>query len=152
LGRVRARAVGDRFRNAEGSTLLLVIFAVLLALAVLLGTVSASSLYLERKRLFLLADSAALAASQNFALESVAVDVAQRRLTFRLTPTDVVQASRAYLAAAGARGVRLVSASTPDGVTAEVRVASTWHPPVIGLFMPRGVPLEALGRARGTFF
>jgi len=141
-----------RLRNAEGSTLLLVIFAVLLAVAVLLGTVSASSLYLERKRLLLLADGAALAASQSFALESVAVDVAQRRLTFRLTPTDVAQASRAYLAAADARGVRLVSASAPDGVTAEVRVASVWHPPVVGLFLPRGVALEATGRARGTFF
>jgi uncharacterized membrane protein len=152
LGRVTVRSVGDRFRNAEGSTLLLVIFAVLLALAVLLGTVAASSLYIERKRLYLVADGAALAASQNFALDSVAVDIAQRRLTFRLTQKDVVQASRAYLAAADTRGVRLVSASTPDGVTAEVRVASTWHPPVVGFFMPRGIPLEATGRARGTFF
>lgn len=149
---MKVRAVGDRFRNAAGSTLLLVIFAVLLALAVLLGTVAASSLYLERKRLFLVADGAALAASQNFALDSVAVDIAQRRLTFRLTQKDVVEASRVYLAAADAPGVRLVRASTPDGVTAEVRVASTWHPPVVGFFMPRGIRLEATGRARGTFF
>jgi uncharacterized membrane protein len=128
------------------------ICAVLLALAVVLGTVSASSLYLERKRLFLLADGAALAASQNFALQNVAVDVAQRQLTFRLTTTDVLQGSRAYLTAADARGVRIVSATTPDGVTAEVSVAATWHPPVIGFFMPGGVRLEATARARGTFF
>ena len=141
-----------RGRNTEGSTLLLVIFAVLLAVAVLLGTVAASSLYLERKRLFLIADGAALAASQNFSLQNVVVDVAQRRLTFRLTTTDVLQGSRAYLTAADARGVGIVSATTPDGVTAEVSVASTWHPPVIGVFMPGGVRLEATARARGTFF
>lgn len=141
-----------RARNTEGSTLLLVIFAVLLAVAVLLGTVAASSLYLERKRLFLLADGAALAASQNFSLQNVAVDSAQRRLTFRLTTTDVLQGSRAYLSGAEARGVRIVTATTPDGVTAEVRVAATWHPPVIGVFMPGGVRLEATARARGTFF
>ena len=114
-----------RCRNREGSTLLLVIFAVLLALAVLLGTVSASSLYLERKRLFLVADGAALAASQNFALDSVAVDLAQRRLTFRLTAADVVEASRAYLADAEVRGVRLVSASTPDGAEHEMAVGAS---------------------------
>ena len=141
-----------RGRNTEGSTLLLVIFAVLLAVAVLLGTMAASSLYLERKRLFLLADGAALAASQNFALQNVAVDAAQRRLTFGLTSTDVLQGSRAYLTAAEARGVRIVSATTPDGVTAEVSVAVTWHPPVIGVFMSGGVRLEATARARGTFF
>jgi uncharacterized membrane protein len=149
---MRVRAVCSRFRNSEGSTLLLLIFTVLLAVAVLLGTVAASSLYLERKRLFLLADGAALAASQNFALQNVAVDVAQRQLTFRLTTTDVLQGSRAYLTAADARGVRIVSATTPDGVTAEVSVAATWHPPVIGVFMPGGVRLEATARARGTFF
>jgi hypothetical protein len=82
----------------------------------------------------------------------VAVDVAQRQLTFRLTTTDVLQGSRAYLTAADARGVRIVSATTPDGVTAEVSVAATWHPPVIGFFMPGGVRLEATARARGTFF
>ena len=146
------RSLIARCRNAEGSTLLLVIFAVLLAVAVLLGTVAASSLYLERKRLFLIADGAALAASQNFALQNVAVDIAQRRLTLRLTTTDVLQGSRAYLTAADARGVRIVSATTPDGVTAEVSVAATWHPPVIGVFMPGGVRLEATARARGTFY
>ena len=141
-----------RFRRAEGSTLLLVIFAVLLSAAVLLGTVSAASLYLERKRLFLVADGAALAASQNFALDQVTVDVSGGRLTFRLTNTDVMAGSRAYLSAADAQGVKIMSAVTPDGVTAEVRVASTWHPPVVGIFMPQGVRLEAIGRARGTFF
>jgi uncharacterized membrane protein len=149
---VNARSLIARCRNAEGSTLLLVIFAVLLAVAVLLGTVAASSLYLERKRLFLLADGAALAASQNFSLQNVAVDAAQRRLTFRLSTSDVLQGSLAYLTAADARGVRIVSATTPDGVTAEVSVAATWHPPVIGVFMPGGVRLEATARARGTFY
>jgi hypothetical protein len=130
----------------------MVIFAVVLALGVLLGTVSASSLYLERKRLFLVADGAALAASQNFALDSVVVDGAAHTLTYRLTAQDVVSASRALLSLAGAEGIRLVGATSPDGVTAIVRMASTWHPPLLGIFFTSGIPLEVTAQARGTFF
>ncbi len=145
-------SVHSRWRGSEGSTLLMVIFSVVLALGVLLGTVSASSLYLERKRLFLVADGAALQASQNFALDSVVVDTEARTLTYRLTSQDVVAASRALLSLAGAEGIRLVGATSPDGVTAVVRMASTWHPPVVGIFFPSGIPLEVTAQARGTFF
>ena len=145
------RALG-RMKSAEGSTLLMVIFSVVLSLGVLLGTVSASSLYLERKRLFLVADGAALAASQSFALDSVVVDVAAHTLRYRLTSTDVVSASRAFLRTTDVRGIRLVAATSPDGVTAVVRLSSTWRPPVVGVFFPRGVPLEVTAQARGTFF
>ena len=130
----------------------MVIFSVVLALGVLLGTVSASSLYLERKRLFLVADGAALAASQSFALDSVVVDPTTHTLRYRLTASDVVSASRAFLRTADARGIRLVSATSPDGLTAVVHMTSTWRPPVVGVFFPAGVSLEVSAQARGTFF
>lgn len=130
----------------------MVIFSVVLALGVLLGTVSASSLYLERKRLFLAADGAALAASQNFSLDSVVVNPTTHTLSYRLTAFDVVVASRSFLRTADARGVRLVAATSPDGVTAVVRMSSTWRPPVVGVFFPAGVRLEVTAQARGTFF
>ena len=130
----------------------MVIFSVVLAFGVLLGTVSASSLYLERKRLFLIADGAALAASQSFALDSVVVDTTTHTLRYRLTATDVLSASRAFLRTTEARGIRLTAATSPDGVTAVVRLSSIWRPPVIGVFFPRGVQLEVTAQARGTFF
>jgi uncharacterized membrane protein len=130
----------------------MVIFSVVLALAVLLGTVSASSLYLERKRLFLIADGAALAASQSFALDSVVVDVAAHTLRYRLTSADVRSAIQYFLAQVGAREIRLVTATSPDGVTAVVRLSSTWRPPLVGIFFPTGVPIEVTAQARGTFY
>ncbi len=142
----------DRMKSAEGSTLLMVIFSVVLSLGVLLGTVSASSLYLERKRLFLVADGAALAASQSFTLDSVVVDTAAHALRYRLTSTDVVSASQAFLRTADGRGIRLVAATSPDGATAVVRLSSRWRPPIVGVFFPAGVLLEVTAQARGTFF
>ena len=130
----------------------MVIFSVVLAVGVLLGTISASSLYLERKRLFLVADGAALAASQSFSLDSVVVDATTHTLRYRLTSSDVVSASRSFLRAADARGVRLVAATSPDGVSAVVRLASTWRPPLVGVFFPAGIPLEVTAQARGSFF
>jgi hypothetical protein len=130
----------------------MVIFSVVLALAVVLGTVSASSLYLERKRLFVIADGAALAASQSFSLDSVVVDPTTHTLRYHLNSSDVVSASRSFLRAADARGARLVAASSPDGVTAVVRLGSTWRPPLVGVFFPAGIPLEVTAQARGSFF
>jgi uncharacterized membrane protein len=55
----------------DGSTLILTVFYGFLALVLILVVVAASSLYLERKRLFTLADGAALAGAEAFPLESV---------------------------------------------------------------------------------
>jgi uncharacterized membrane protein len=141
-----------QWKASDGSTLLMVIFSVVLAVGVLLGTVSASSLYLERKRLFVIADGAALAASQSFSLDGVVVDSTTHTLRYSLTSSDVVSASRSFLRAAESRGIRLVAATSPDGVTAVVRLASTWRPPLVGVFFPAGIPIEVTAQARGTFF
>ena len=39
-------------------------------------------------------------------------------------------------------------AGTPDGVSARVTVADTWRPPIITLFVPDGVALEATATSR----
>lgn len=42
----------------------------------------------------------------------------------------------------------LTAAGTPDGVTARVTVAAQWHPPLVSLFVPDGVPLESTATSR----
>jgi len=136
----------------QGSVLLMVIFGVALSLAVILGAVSAASLYLERKNLYLLADGAALAASQSFALSSVTVNSSTHELAYRLTDADVWAASRRYLAELStSRSVKLVSATCPDGQTAVVRLDTVWQPPVVSMFLPQGIRIFATARARGGF-
>ena len=62
---------GRRIRDEDGSTLPLIIFYAALSLALILLVVAATSLYLERKRLFTLADGASLVGAESFSLGDV---------------------------------------------------------------------------------
>jgi len=42
----------------------------------------------------------------------------------------------------------LVSASTPDGTSARVTVRLRWRPPVLSLFVPDGVGMDATATTR----
>ena len=42
----------------------------------------------------------------------------------------------------------ITAAGTPDGVTARVTVAAEWHPPLVSVFVPDGVPLESTATSR----
>jgi hypothetical protein len=57
-----------------------------------------------------------------------------------------VQADAIVVAVGG--GAVLLSAGTPDGVSSRVTVADTWRPPVMTVFVPDGVPLEATATSR----
>ena len=61
-----------RMRDDEGSILPLTIFYGVLSLVLILLVVAATSLYIERKRLFTLADGAALVGAEAFPLDAVA--------------------------------------------------------------------------------
>ncbi len=126
----------------EGSVLLLTLGYAVLAIAVILVCVDATSLYLAQKRLDSLADAAALAGADGFTLvvhddEPVAV----------LVEEGVRDQAESIVAAVGG-GAVLLSAGTPDGVSARVTVADTWHPPVITVFVPDGVALQATATSR----
>jgi uncharacterized membrane protein len=128
--------------DEEGSVLLLTLGYAVLALVALLVCVAATSLYLAQKRLDALADAAALAAADGFEL-TVAGDEPVARLT------DASVRTQAELMVADVGGdARLVSAGTPDGVSARVTVAGTWHPPVVTFFVPDGVALESTATSR----
>lgn len=142
-----ARGALKRLRDArpaddEGSILILTLGYAVLAIAVILVCVDATSLYLAQKRLDALADAAALAGADGFVLVA---ESGQPRA--ELTDEGVREQAAALVGDVGVDAV-IVDAGTPDGVSARVTVADTWRPPVIALFVPDGVALEATATSR----
>src|SRR5690606_25313876 len=91
MKRMRAALAAD-----DGSTLPLVAFFGMLGLAVVLIVTAATSLYLEKKRLFTVADGAALVGAEAFELDSVSFTPDGPRPT--LESDDVAAAAADYLA------------------------------------------------------
>ena len=134
----RARAAEDD----DGSVLILTLGYAVLAIAVILVCVDATSLYLAQKRLDALADAAALAGADGFTL---VIERGEPRA--ELTDDGVRDQADALIGDVGG-GVAVVDAGTPDGVSARVTVAGTWRPPIVALFVPDGVALEATATSR----
>ncbi|MFE6967547.1 pilus assembly protein TadG-related protein [Agromyces sp. NPDC057679] len=143
----RTRHVGEE----SGSTMLLTIFFCVLGLALILVVASATSLYLDRKRLFTLADGAALAAAEAWALDDVSVDDGE--FTLELDDTEASRAATAYLGDAVHEldGLELVAAESPDGRTATVTLRAVWNAPIDTEFIPVEVPIEVTATARSVF-
>jgi hypothetical protein len=145
------RARRRRDGREDGSTLPLILVFGLIALALVLVVAAATDLYLERKRLFTLADGAALVGAESFRLDEVRADPTGVRPLLR--DDEVRAAVDEYLAdepADGFRDLRLVEASTPDGRSAAVTVSATWEPPVPLPFLPDGVRLRTTATARSV--
>lgn len=126
----------------EGSVLILTIGYAVLAIAVVLVCVDATSLYLAQKRLDSLADAAALAGADGFTLT-----VVDDEPVASLTGDDVHAQADAIVTAVGG-GVVLLSAGTPDGLSARVTVADTWRPPVLTVFVPDVLALQSTATSR----
>jgi hypothetical protein len=140
-------------RDDDGSILPLTIFYGLLSLALILMVVAATSLYIERKRLFTLADGAALAGAEAFDLDAVTHDGSTP--SAQLDSADVHDAVADYLADSSASGfdaLQLTEADSPDGASATVRIAATWHPPVVSLLVPDGIRIEVRSTARSVLW
>jgi len=133
----REHAAGD-----DGSVLILTLGYAVLALAVILVCTAATSLYLAQKQLDAVADAAALAAADGFELSVVGGEPVAT-----LTDAGVRREALAMIGGIG-DDARLVSATTPDGVSARVTVAGEWHPPIVTVFVPDGVALEATATSR----
>lgn len=142
-----------RLRSEEdGSTIPLVAGFGVLALALVLVVAAASSLYLERKRLFTLADGAALVGAEAFDLDEV--DPTERGLRPELEPVDVQAAVAEYLggtATGSFEGLVLEQATTVDGRSATVTLSAIWRPPVVAVFFPEGMRIETTALARSVF-
>lgn len=147
MRRLRAALVAD-----EGSTLPLVAFYAMLGLLVVLLVTAATSLYLEKKRLFTVADGAALVGAEAFELDAVSLTPTGPRPL--LVSDDVARAVADYLGgnpAPDLAGLTVERAFTADGLSATVTVSSSWHPPVVTLFVPEGLRIEATATARSVF-
>ena len=139
-------------RDDDGSILPLTIFYGFLALVLVLLVVAATSLYLERKRLFTLADSAALVGAESFSLSDVAA--AGERTRPILRSSDVASAVTAFVSTAPAsefESLSVDSARTDDGRSATVELSAYWRPPLVSLLVPDGFRIEVTAVARSVF-
>jgi uncharacterized membrane protein len=146
------RRIGHRVKSDEGgSTLLLAIFYCFLGLSIVIVVASATTLYLERKRLFTVADGAALAAAEAWALDAVRID--GDRLAITLDDAEVRRAAADYLADAttGLDDLELVRAASDDGRSATVTVRAIWRAPIHTELVPVAVPIEVTVTARSVF-
>ena len=140
-------------KRDDGSTLPLTIFYGVLSLVLVLLVVAATSLYLERKRLFTLADGAALVGAEAFDLAAVRETPAGFRPT--LDSPDVAAAVSAYLSTAPTADLaqlRLERAESVDGRSATVELSAYWRPPVLTVLVPEGLRIEVTSVARSVFF
>ncbi|ALJ20010.1 pilus assembly protein TadG-related protein [Microbacterium sp. No. 7] len=132
---------GPLHRDEAGTILPLVLGYAVLSLVLLFVCVNATSLYLAQKRADGIADAAAVAAA-----DGVALVVRDGVATAALTDAEVSAQARHVVDAV--RDVELVAASTPDGASVRVTVATRWHPPIVSPFVPGGVALEATATSR----
>jgi len=133
----------------RGSMLPLFGGAAVLAIVIIFGVSAATSLLIERQRLFALADTAALVGSESF-------DPAQ----LTLTPAGIVvplESGRvrdsvvSFLSTntwSEFESLRLESARTPDGRHVEVELSSLWRPPLVSAFFPEALRVSATARSQ----
>lgn len=141
-----------RLRDDDGSTLPLVAGFGALGLVLVLVAAAASSLYLERKQLFTLADGAALVGAEAFELADVTL--VDGRPSVDLDPSDVRRDVARFLAETpngGFEALVLESATTPDGASARVTLSAVWRPPVVAVLFPEGMRIETTATARSVF-
>jgi hypothetical protein len=139
-------------RRDDGSTLPLVIFYGLLGIVVVLLVTAATSLYLEKKRLLALADGAALVGAESFDLTDVSITPTGPRPA--LESSDVASAVAEYLDGPHSsrfEQLAIDAAFTPDGRSATVTLSAMWRPPVLTLFVPDGIRVDATATARSVF-
>lgn len=147
--RQRVSRVAD---DDTGSTLVLTIFYSFLSLVLIFVVVAATSLYLERKRLFSLADGAALVGAEAFDLADVTVGPDGPSVV--LESQDVAAAVATYLARVpdpGFEALALEAAHTVDGRSATVTLSAYWRPPMVTLLVPDGIRIEVTALARSIF-
>lgn len=147
-----ARGPARGLADETGSILPFAIFYGVLCLVVVLLAVSATSLYLERERLFAVADGAALAGAESYDLDSVHLVGGSPRPM--LEPAEVRAAVVDYLGSAvtdGLDGLHVERATTEDGRSASVRISAVWHPPVVSALVPAGYRIEVTSSARSVF-
>lgn len=133
----------------RGSILPLAAGALALALTVVIGVTSVTSLAIERHRLVALAEATALRASESF--DPARLRPGSEELVVPLESTRVRQAAQEFLTTLPAvrhEDLRLVLADTPDGRLARVVLQANWRPPVISEWIPVQLTIDAQAQSR----
>lgn len=136
-----------KLADDRGSILPLIAGLGALCLALVLVVISATSLYLERKRLFSVADAAALVGAEAFVEEPGTIGP-------RLESAEVATAVSDYLATAptGLENLRIVDAGALDATSATVTLSALWRPPILSAFVPDGIRIDVTAVGRSVYF
>jgi uncharacterized membrane protein len=140
------------WRDEDGSTLPLIIFFATLSLALILLVVSATSLYLERKRLYTLADGASLVGAEAFDVDGTARPIGNP--IPKLKSKDVAAAVSSYLHGNPSdefTALHVDRAVSTDGRSATVELSCYWSPPILSLLVPKGLRINVTSIARSVF-
>ena len=127
----------------RGSILPLIGGAAVLALVMVFGVVSATSLLIERQRLFALADATAVSAAESF--DPKRVVLTSSGIVAPMTSEEVRMAAISYLSRAGEgalRGVILERAVSRNSRHAEIAMSTLWQPPLVSVFFPSSMRLS----------
>ncbi|WP_195907824.1 pilus assembly protein TadG-related protein [Microbacterium gorillae] len=114
----------------------------LIAATLVIVTVDLTDLYIAQKQTDALADAAALAGADGFTLVADGTGVRAQ-----LDDAGVRRSAMSVLDASP-HDARLVSATTSDGATSSVTVATRWDPPIGSFVVPGGVTLTASATGR----
>lgn len=152
LVRGESRSIPTVVRDDAGSILPLTVFYAGLALLLVLVVIAITSAYLERKKLFTLADGAALVGAEAFDLRDVDVTSGHPEPVLRSDAVrDAVDAYVADNDRGDLESVHVELAGTTDGHSAVVQLSSYWRPPVVTFLYPEGIRLTVTTTARSVF-
>ena len=134
-----------------GQVLVLLIGFVLLSLLILTVVMGASAVYVERKKLLSVADGAALAAADTFALADV--EAGSGAPVPSLDGGSVRGSVLRYLSETDAYGrfdQLTVDGGTgsPERRTAHVELSAVVRPPLVNFLVPAGIPVTVFSDAR----
>jgi hypothetical protein len=134
-----------------GQVLVLLIGFVLLSLLILTVVMGASTVYVERKKLLSVADGAALAAADTFALADV--EAGSGAPVPSLDAGSVRGSVLRYLSETDAYGrfdQLTVGGGTgsPERRTAHVELSAIVRPPLVNFLVPAGIPVTVSSDAR----
>jgi hypothetical protein len=132
----------------RGSIAPLIAGLLALTLTLSLGVSSLTSLTLERHRLVALAETIALRAAESF--EPSRVRLSSGQVDAPLSAGLIRSVARETLAHTPHQheDLRLLVATTDDGVSARIVLQSTWRPPFASEFLPASLPVRAEVRSR----
>lgn len=133
-----------------GHVMVLLIGYVLVVLLLITVVAAAGSVYIGHKKLFSMADGAALAAADTFELSGGSGDSVPGTL---LSDDGVLAAAQNYLgsveAQAGLDGIVLdPSTGAGDGRSAQVSMSAVVHPLFINFLVPDGITISVTSTAR----